>query len=45
MCAAETIDQAIWPMFDEDNSGSIEIDEFINPDGVGDMIIATMDYT
>ena len=40
----DMIDNAIWPMFDADNSGSIEMEEFTNADGVGDTIIATMDF-
>ena len=38
-----TID-AMWPIFDTDNSGSIEMDEFVHPDGLANTIIATMDF-
>lgn len=37
-----TVD-AIWPIFDDDNSGSIERGEFLKPnDGLADTIIATL---
>ena len=35
---------SIFPIFDTDNSGSIEMDEFICPNGVADTIIATLNY-
>ena len=34
----------IFPLFDTDNSGSIEMNEFICSDGLADTIIATIDY-
>ena len=37
-----TVD-AIWPIFDDDGSGSIERDEFLRPgEGLADTIIATV---
>ena len=37
-----TID-AVWPIFDDDNSGVIEREEFLKPnDGLADTIIATL---
>ena len=34
---------AIWPVFDDDGSGTIERDEFLKTnDGLADMIIATL---
>eukprot|EP00658_Telonema_sp_P-2_P047664 TRINITY_DN3626_c0_g1_i2.p1 TRINITY_DN3626_c0_g1~~TRINITY_DN3626_c0_g1_i2.p1 ORF type:complete len:262 (-),score=63.01 TRINITY_DN3626_c0_g1_i2:368-1153(-) len=38
-----TID-AIWPMFDADGSGSIEMCEFLGAEGLANTIIATMDF-
>eukprot|EP00927_Polykrikos_kofoidii_P056864 TRINITY_DN50952_c0_g1_i1.p1 TRINITY_DN50952_c0_g1~~TRINITY_DN50952_c0_g1_i1.p1 ORF type:complete len:341 (+),score=63.70 TRINITY_DN50952_c0_g1_i1:137-1024(+) len=35
--------QAVWPVFDTDNSGSISFEEFMKPrEGLADTIIATM---
>jgi len=33
--------KAVWPLFDLDGSGSIDLDEFCSPDGLGDTIIAS----
>ena len=39
-----TID-AVWCIFDDDGSGSIERDEFLRPgDGLADTIIATVEH-
>ena len=32
----------IWPIFDNDNSGTIEYNEFIKSDNLADTIIATV---
>jgi len=34
--------QAIWPIFDADNSMSIDRQEFLQPDGLADTVIANM---
>merc|ERR1712046_241061 len=39
----ECIDN-MWCLFDDDGSGSIEMDEFISPDSLANCIIATMDH-
>ena len=31
-------------IFDEDNSGVIELEEFIAPNNLGDTLIATLEY-
>jgi hypothetical protein len=36
---------AIWPMFDHDGSGDIDIDEFVQSDGLCDTILATLQYS
>ena len=33
---------AVWPMFDLDGSGSIDVDEFVARDGLGDTLIASL---
>lgn len=40
---SQTLD-AIWGIFDQDGSGSIEIDEFISPDGLCDTILASLAF-
>ena len=35
---------SIWPIFDADNSGSIDIDEFTSTDGLCDTLLATMQH-
>ena len=35
---------AIWPMFDTDGSGSIEMEEFLGADGLANTIVATIDF-
>ena len=38
---ADALD-AVWPFFDTDGSGSIEMDEFVSRDGLCDTILASM---
>jgi len=34
--------EAVWPLFDSDGSGSIEMDEFVVRDGLCDTILASL---
>ena len=34
---------ALWPLFDDDNSGEIDKEEYMRADGLGDMLEATLE--
>lgn len=42
--AVVNIIDCIWPMFDADGSGSVDMSEFTAPDGLADTVIAQLTY-